>query len=142
MGIEILLNIMFIVLQDGRERNQKGLSKQNASATPPLVKGTQWAQKIQDFKEQIKMPLKGRSQKGIFPIVTGTANVQKTPPGGIKSIHNVPPYNMINHQPLYLKKSLYKKLVKIKKDLTVKLRHSKAKKAIKNLIIRFTAKDQ
>ena len=40
MGIETLLNIIFIILQDKRERNQKGLSKQNTNATPLLVKGT------------------------------------------------------------------------------------------------------
>jgi len=38
MGIKTPLNTMFIALQDGRESNQKGSSKQMASATPPLVK--------------------------------------------------------------------------------------------------------
>ena len=51
------------------------------------------------------MPIR-RSQKGIFPIITGTVSVQKTPPKGIGSIYNVPPYNIKSHQPLYLKEIL------------------------------------
>ena len=39
MGIETLLNTMSIALQNGRERDQEGLSKQIANATPLLVKG-------------------------------------------------------------------------------------------------------
>ena len=46
MRIEILLNIMFIALQDGREKNQKGLSKQSANATLLFIKSTLWAQRI------------------------------------------------------------------------------------------------
>ena len=37
MGIKTLLDTMFITLQNGRESNQEGSSKQIASATPPLV---------------------------------------------------------------------------------------------------------
>jgi len=67
MGIKTLLNMMFIALQDKREKNQNDLSKQNVSVTPPFVKGKKlqvpsaWAQWIQKFENQIKMPLKGRS---------------------------------------------------------------------------------
>jgi len=70
MGIETLLDIMFIVLQNGRESNQEGLNKQMASATPPLIKQpqSQWQQRIQDFENQMKMPLKG------------TESVQNAPP--------------------------------------------------------------
>ena len=57
MGIETLLDTIFIILQDRRERNQDSLSKQNASAISPLVKGkkpyiqSKWAQRIQKFKD-------------------------------------------------------------------------------------------
>ena len=37
MGIETLLNTISIALQNERESNQKGSSKQMASATLPLV---------------------------------------------------------------------------------------------------------
>ena len=79
MGVETPLNTMSIALQNGRERNQKGLSKQMASAIPPLKKGKKpqvpsaWAQKIQEFENQIKMPK------------------------GTESVHNVPPYNTKSH---------------------------------------------
>ena len=61
MGIKTPLNTMSIALQDKRERNWKGLSKQNANVILPLVKGTkppglsQWAQQIQKFEKQMKM---------------------------------------------------------------------------------------
>jgi len=42
MGIETLLDIMSIALQDRKERNQNSLNKQSANATPLFVKGTQW----------------------------------------------------------------------------------------------------
>jgi len=38
MGIKTPLDIIFITLQNERERNQKDLSKQIASATPLLIK--------------------------------------------------------------------------------------------------------
>ena len=41
MGIETSLDTISIALQDKRESNQKGSSKQTASATPPLVKPPQ-----------------------------------------------------------------------------------------------------
>ena len=40
------------------------------------------------------------------------------------------------------KRFLHKKSVKIEKDLIIKSKHNKAKKVIKNLIIKFTARDQ
>ena len=40
MGIKTLLDIMSIILQDRKERNQKSLNKQKASTTPPLIKDT------------------------------------------------------------------------------------------------------
>ena len=45
MGIEIPLDMMFIALQDKRERNQKGSSKQTASVTPSFIKGI-WLPKL------------------------------------------------------------------------------------------------
>ena len=51
VGIKTPLNIIFITLQNRRERNQNGLSKQSASATPPFIKGTQWAKRIQEFEK-------------------------------------------------------------------------------------------
>ena len=44
--------------------------------------------------------------------------------------------------PYTQKRFLYKKLVKIGKDLTVKLKIGKAKEAIRNLIVKFMAKNQ
>ena len=41
IGIKTPLDIMSIALQNKRERNQEGLSKQSASITLPLVKGTE-----------------------------------------------------------------------------------------------------
>ena len=39
MGIETPLDIIFIALQDRKERNQNSSSKQSASTTPPFIKG-------------------------------------------------------------------------------------------------------
>ena len=39
IGIETLLNIIIITLQDGRESNQENLSSQDNSITPLLNKG-------------------------------------------------------------------------------------------------------
>ena len=69
------------------------------------------------------MPLKGRSQRGIFPIVTGTESVKATqleetrnaaatPSEGTKSVHNVLLYDTVSHQPLYLKEILMQKVSK------------------------------
>ena len=54
-----------------------------ASATPPLVKPpqSQWQQRLQDFKDQMKMS----------PV--GTESVQDAPPKGIESIQSASPYN-------------------------------------------------
>ena len=41
VGIKTPLDIISIALQDRRERNQKGLSKQMANTTPLLVKEKQ-----------------------------------------------------------------------------------------------------
>ena len=38
MGIKTPLNTISIILQNKRESNQEGSSKQMASATPPLIK--------------------------------------------------------------------------------------------------------
>jgi len=41
VGIKTLLDIMSIVLQNGRKRNQEGLNKQDISATLLFIKGTE-----------------------------------------------------------------------------------------------------
>jgi len=53
MGIKTSLNTISIILQDRREKNQKGLSKQTVSVTSPLVKQPQstWQCRLQDFKK-------------------------------------------------------------------------------------------
>jgi len=62
VGIETPLDIISIALQNGRESNQEGLSKYKASATPPLIKDKMpqvpsiWTQRIQEFKEWMRMP--------------------------------------------------------------------------------------
>jgi len=96
MGIETPLDIIFIALQDGRESNQEDLSKQMASVTPPLVKTpqSQWQQRIQDFKNQIRMPPKG------------TESVQDAPPRGIKNMQSASLYNNKSQQILYLEEIL------------------------------------
>ena len=56
IGIETPLDIISIILQNKRERNQDSLSKQVTSATPLLIKGKKpqvpstWAQRIQKFE--------------------------------------------------------------------------------------------
>ena len=52
MGIKTLLDIMSIISQNGRERNQEGLSKHNASVTPLLVKGI-WPLKLSKWTKWI-----------------------------------------------------------------------------------------
>jgi len=111
MGIETPLDTMSITLQNKKESNQKGLSKQMASATPPLIKmpQSQWQQRIQDFKDQIKMPS------------VGTESVQNAPPKRTESVHSAPPkktasmqsaspHNTESQQTLYLKKILTREL--------------------------------
>ena len=63
-------------MQNKRESNQEGLSKQTASATLPLIKQpqSQWQQRIQEFKDQIKMPPKG------------IESVQSAPPRGTENM--------------------------------------------------------
>jgi len=46
MGIETLLDIITIILQDGRESNQKDLSSHNDNATLPLNKGKAKSNKL------------------------------------------------------------------------------------------------
>jgi len=48
IGIETPLDTMSIALQNRRKSNQKGLSKQMASTTPPLIQKpqSQWQQRI------------------------------------------------------------------------------------------------
>ena len=61
------------------------------NATPPIVKKpqSQWQQKIQEFKNQIKMPPKGKK------------SVHKAPPRGTESMQNASSYNIESHQLLY-----------------------------------------
>ena len=66
MGIKTPLNTIFIALQNKREKNQNGLSKQSANTTPLFVKGTQWAQRIQEFKKTNKNATKREKPKRHF----------------------------------------------------------------------------
>ena len=68
-GIKTLLDTMSITLQDGRESDQKDLSGQKDSITPPLNKSKARINTLQDleFKNFIKTLIK-------------TAEVYKTPP--------------------------------------------------------------
>ena len=114
MGIETPLDTMSIALQDRKERNQKSLSKQIASVTPPFIKGKKlqtpnvWAQRIQKFENQMRMPPEGKSQKDIFPIITGAESIKATQPKKTRSaaatpfkrtkrVHSVPLYNTESH---------------------------------------------
>ena len=95
------------------------------SATPPLIKQPQsaWQNRIQEFKKQMRMPQKGRNQRGIFPIITeiesmkatqltGSKSAVTTPPGGTERVHSVPFYNIESHQPLYSEKIFTQKVGK------------------------------
>jgi len=109
---------MSITLQNGRESNQEGLSKQIVSVTPPLVKQpqSQWQQRIQDFKDQMRMPPVGTESMQSAPpkgtesvkatLTKKEDNVRATPLRGIKSMQNTSPYNTESQQPLYLKEIL------------------------------------
>jgi len=101
MGIEIPLNTMSIILQNRRESNQEGSSKQIASTTPPLVKlpQSQWQQRLQDFKNQIKRSV-------------GTESMQDAPLKGTESIQSASLYNTGSQQTLYLKEILTRELEK------------------------------
>ena len=90
MGIETPLNTISITLQNGRESNQKGLSKQMASATPPLIKPlqSQWQQRLQDFKNQIRRSVETESVQNA-PL-KGTESVQNTPLKGTESVCSAP----------------------------------------------------
>ena len=63
------------------------------------------------------MPLEGKSQRGIFPIIIKTESIKMTqlkeiknaaatPFKETKSVHSIPFYNTESHQPLYLKEIL------------------------------------
>jgi len=110
--IETLLDTMFIALQDKRERNQKGSSKQKTNTTPLFVKGTK--PQIQDFKSKIvskkKCRQKEKAKKTFFFIITETESVQKTPFRKTKSVHSILPYDTESHQPLYLEEILTQKV--------------------------------
>jgi len=107
MGIETPLNTMSITLQNERESNQKGLSKQTANATPPLVKQpqSQWQQRIQNFKDQIRMPPVGTKSMQDAP-PKGTENMHSAPPRETASIQSASPYNTESQQTLYLEEIL------------------------------------
>ena len=60
MGIETLLNMMSITLQDERESNQENPNGLRDSTTPPLDKGKAKISTLQDleFKNFIKTPIR------------------------------------------------------------------------------------
>ena len=68
-------------------------------------------------------------------------NAAATPFKGIESVHSIPLYNTESYQFCIQKRSSHKKSVKIEKNLIVKLRHSKAKETIKNLIVKYITRD-
>ena len=65
-----------------------------ANTTPLLVKPpqSQWQQRIQDFKNQIKMPLEGIESVQNAP-PKETESVHSAPLRGIKSMQNASLYN-------------------------------------------------
>ena len=99
------------------------------------------------------MPSERGSQRGIFSIIIKTENVKATQLRETGSVVATPfkkkqkvytVYLFITPKAINLctqKKSLHEKSVKIGKNLIVKLKIGRAKEAIKNLTIRFTAKD-
>jgi len=109
MGIKTPLDTMSIALQNGRKSNQKNSSKQTANTTPPLVKPpqSQWQQRIQDFKEQMKMPPVGTENMQSAP-PKKTESVRNAPPKGIASMQNASPYNTESQQTLYSEEILTK----------------------------------
>jgi len=102
---------MSITLQNERESNQEGLSKQMASATPLLVKPpqSQWQQRIQEFKNWMKMPPVGTESVQNAP-PKGTESMQNAPPKETESMQSASPYNTESQQTLYLEEILTKEL--------------------------------
>jgi len=90
MGVETLLNIISIALQNRKKKNQESLNKQMASATPPLIKDKKplvqsaWAQQIQEFKNRIKM-LK-RTESVEVTQLKGSGSTTATPPKETESV--------------------------------------------------------
>jgi len=111
MGIETPLDTISITLQNKRESNQEDSSKQTASVTPPLVKQlqSQWQQRIQEFKNQIRMPPVGTESVQSAP-PRGTESVQSAPPRGIESMQSASPHTTDSQQTLYLKEILTREL--------------------------------
>ena len=73
-----------------------------ASTTPPLVKMplSQWQQRIQDFKNQMRMPpVRIENMQSAPP--KGIESVRSAPPKGIESIQSVSLYDTTSHQLLY-----------------------------------------
>jgi len=70
------------------------------SATPPLVKPpqSQWQQRIQEFEDQMRMPL------------VGIESMQNAPLRGTESIQSASLYNTKSQQILYLEEILTKEL--------------------------------
>jgi len=65
----------------------------------------------------MRMAPEEKSQRGIFPIITGTKSVKvtqpketrnaaATPPKRTENVHSVPPHDTVSHQPLYSKEIL------------------------------------
>jgi len=83
------------------------------STTPPLIKTpqSQWQQRIQDFKEQIKMPLEGKESMQNAP-PKGKESVQEAPPRKTESMQSVSPHTTESHQPLYSEEILTQKVSK------------------------------
>ena len=98
------------------------------------------------------MPPKGRNQRGIFSIVIKIKSMKTTQlKKKVQQLHLLKEQKMYTMyffitqkatNPCTQKRSLHKKLIKIGKDSTIKSKHDRAKKAIKNLIIRFIVRDQ
>jgi len=111
MGIETLLDIMSITLQNGRESNQEGSSKQMTSATPPLIKTpqSQWQQRIQDFENQMRMPPVGTESVQSAP-PKGKESVQSAPPRGTKRMQSASLFNTESLQSLYSEEILMQKI--------------------------------
>jgi len=77
------------------------------SATPPLVKmpQSQWQQRIQNFKEQMRMPSVGTESVQSAP-PKRTESVCSAPLRRTASMQNASPYNTESQQTLYLEEIL------------------------------------